>query len=167
MRFEWDESKNELNIRQHNIDFADAQTVFAGPMIIWLDDREDYGEVRWTGAGFLKNIIVVIIFSEPENERRTIMSDKDLKKKSRTNWAKLESMTDEEIDYADIPPLDDAFFTEGELRMPKAKPLISIRIDPEVLSWFKSQGPGYQTRMNAVLRMYMEAQERKPGKAPT
>jgi len=88
-------------------------------------------------------------------------------KKSRTDWAKLESMTDEEIDYADIPPLDDEFFTEGELRLPKAKPLISIRMDPEVLNWFRSQGPGYQTRMNAVLRMYMETQTRKLSNAPS
>jgi uncharacterized protein (DUF4415 family) len=89
------------------------------------------------------------------------MSKKDLSKKSRTDWAKLESMTDEEIDYSDIPPLDDEFFATGELRMPTTKPLISIRIDPEVLTWFRSQGPGYQTRINAVLRLYMEAQLRR------
>jgi uncharacterized protein (DUF4415 family) len=70
-------------------------------------------------------------------------------------------MTDEEIDYSDIPPLDDEFFATGELRMPTTKPLISIRIDPEVLTWFRSQGPGYQTRINAVLRLYMEAQLRR------
>ncbi|MCP4284671.1 MAG: BrnA antitoxin family protein [Gammaproteobacteria bacterium] len=90
-----------------------------------------------------------------------------MKKKSQTDWAKLENMTDDEIDYTDIPPLDDEFFTKGELRLPKRKPLISIRIDPEVLSWFKSEGPGYQTRMNAVLRMYMEAQTRKLRRIPS
>ncbi|CAB1073194.1 hypothetical protein D1AOALGA4SA_1788 [Olavius algarvensis Delta 1 endosymbiont] len=68
-------------------------------------------------------------------------------------------MPDEDIDYSDIPPLDDNFFKKGKLRLPKAKPLISIRIDPDVLEWFKSQGGGYQTRMNAVLRMYMESQK--------
>jgi uncharacterized protein (DUF4415 family) len=67
-------------------------------------------------------------------------------------------MEDDEINYSDIPPLDDDFFAQGELRLPKAKPLISLRIDPEVLAWFRAQGPGYQTRMNAVLRKYMEAQ---------
>ena len=55
------------------------------------------------------------------------MSEKDLKKKSGTDWAKLESMTDEEIDYSDIPPLDDAFFAEGELRLPKTKDLITAQ----------------------------------------
>jgi hypothetical protein len=49
------------------------------------------------------------------------------------------------------------FCKKGELRMPKTKPLISTRLDSDILEWFKSQGAGYQTRMNAVLRMYMEA----------
>lgn len=89
------------------------------------------------------------------------MSEESSKKKSRTDWAKLESMTDEEIDYSDILPLDDEFFATGELRLPETKPLISIRIDPDVLAWFRSQGSGYQTRMNAVLRMYMEARMRR------
>jgi len=89
------------------------------------------------------------------------MNEKRLKKRSRTDWDRLNSMTDEEIDYSDIPPLDEEFFRTGELCMPKAKPLISIRMDPDILSWFKSQGKGYQTRMNSVLRMYMEAQTAK------
>lgn len=86
------------------------------------------------------------------------MNEQNLKKKSRTDWTRLTSMEDDEINYSDIPPLDDDFFAQGELRLPKAKPLISLRIDPEVLAWFRAQGPGYQTRMNAVLRKYMEAQ---------
>ena len=80
-----------------------------------------------------------------------------LKKKSKTNWDKLYTMPDTEIDYSDIPPLKEDFFQKGELRMPKTKPLISIRLDSDVLDWFKSNGAGYQTRMNAVLRMYMNA----------
>ena len=46
MRFEWDERKNLLYIRNHNIDFRDVPIVFQGPMLIDLDDREDYGEDR-------------------------------------------------------------------------------------------------------------------------
>ena len=85
------------------------------------------------------------------------MKAKPLKKKSKTDWDKLNNMSDTDIDYSDIPPLDSEFFKKGELRMPKTKPLISIRLDSDILEWFKSQGAGYQTRMNAVLRMYMEA----------
>lgn len=79
------------------------------------------------------------------------------KEKSKTDWDKLENMPDSDIDYSDIPELDESFFKKAKLRMPKAKPLISIRLDPDVLEWFKSFGAGYQTRINAVLRMYMEA----------
>jgi uncharacterized protein (DUF4415 family) len=70
-------------------------------------------------------------------------------------------MSDEEIDTSEIPPLDERFFAEAELRMPASKSSITIRLDPEVLEWFKSQGKGYQTRINSVLRMYMEAQKSK------
>ncbi len=85
------------------------------------------------------------------------MKAKASKEKLTTNWDKLKKMSEQDIDYSDIPPLDGDFFKKGKLRMPKTKPLISIRLDSDILEWFKSQGTGYQTRMNAVLRMYMEA----------
>ena len=93
------------------------------------------------------------------------MKAKDSKKKSGTDWDKLNAMSDEDIDYSDIPALGEEFFKKGKLRIPKAKPLISILIDTDVLSWFKSMGSGYQTRMNAVLRMYMEAHRHNTYKA--
>ena len=51
-------------------------------------------------------------------------------------------MSDKDIDYTDIPPVDENFFKTGKLHLPKAKPLISIRIDQDILEWFKTQGPG-------------------------
>lgn len=77
---------------------------------------------------------------------------------SKTDWDRLAEMSDKDIDYTDIPPVDENFFKTAKLRLPKAKPLISIRIDEDILEWFKAQGPGYQTRINAVLRMYKDAQ---------
>ena len=47
MRYEWDEAKNEINIRKHGIDFNDAKDIFEHPVLTWLDNREDYGEERW------------------------------------------------------------------------------------------------------------------------
>ena len=67
-------------------------------------------------------------------------------------------MSDEDIDTSDIPPLDEAFFANAQVRLPKRKIPITIRLDPDVLTWFRGLGKGYQTRINAVLRMYMEAQ---------
>lgn len=89
------------------------------------------------------------------------MNGNNLNKHLETDWARLEAMTDDEIDTSDIPPLNDDFFAKGELRLPKQKPLISMRVDADVLEWFKAQGPGYQTRMNAVLRLYMDVQTRQ------
>ena len=84
------------------------------------------------------------------------MKENDLRNTSQTDWKRVESMMDEEIDTSDIPPLDDDFFFHAELRLPEPKQPITIRLDADVIEWFKAQGKGYQTRMNAILRRYME-----------
>ena len=76
---------------------------------------------------------------------------------SRTDWDRLETMSDADIDFSDIPELDADFFRNAKVRMPRAKKAVSIRLDQDVLAWFRKQGRGYQTRMNAVLRTYMQA----------
>ncbi len=86
------------------------------------------------------------------------MSENDSRNTSQTDWKRVEALTDEEIDTSDIPPLDDDFFAHAELRLPEPKQAITIRLDADVVKWFKAQGGGYQTRMNAVLRRYMEVQ---------
>lgn len=75
---------------------------------------------------------------------------------SQTDWDRVDAFTDEDIDTSDIPPLDDDFFAHAELRLPEPKQAVTIRLDRDVVEWFKSQGKGYQTRMNAVLRTYMK-----------
>jgi uncharacterized protein (DUF4415 family) len=74
-------------------------------------------------------------------------------------------MSEEEI-MATSPPeladLPDDFWDEAVVvQYPEPKAPISIRVDRDVLTWFRRQGPGYQTRINAVLRSYMEARARK------
>ena len=76
----------------------------------------------------------------------------------KSDLQRLRNMKDEEIDYSDIPELDEAFFEKAVIVLPQTKASVSIRLDQEVLDWFKSQGKGYQTRINALLRAYMEAQ---------
>jgi uncharacterized protein (DUF4415 family) len=66
-------------------------------------------------------------------------------------------LKDNEIDFSDIPELDKAFFKRATLRLPEPKTAVTIRLDRQVLNWFKTKGPGYQTRINALLRAYMEA----------
>jgi len=74
---------------------------------------------------------------------------------------KLETMPDSEIDYSDIPATDKEFWKIAKVKLPQPKKAISLRIDPEVLDWFKAQGKGYQSRMNAVLKAYVKAQQEK------
>jgi uncharacterized protein (DUF4415 family) len=66
-------------------------------------------------------------------------------------------MKDEEIDYSDISELDEDFLKNAVLRIPETKSIITIRLDKEVLDWFKSKGRGYQTKINDLLRTYMKA----------
>lgn len=80
-----------------------------------------------------------------------------MSKASKTDWKRLVEMKDEAIDTSDIAELDDDFFQKAELRVPAKQP-VTLRIDEDVLVWFKAQGKGYQTRINKLLRQYMESQ---------
>ncbi|MDZ3993307.1 BrnA antitoxin family protein [Pseudomonas sp. Teo4] len=81
-------------------------------------------------------------------------------KESKTDWSRLAQQDDQDIDTSDIAALDDDFFRTAELRVP-AKQTVTIRLDSDVLAWFKEQGTGYQTRINQLLRQYMQAQQRQ------
>jgi uncharacterized protein (DUF4415 family) len=85
------------------------------------------------------------------------MKPRNTAKESRTDWQRLATKPDAKIDTSDIPELDEAFFREANVRMPKAKQLVSLRIDSDILDWLKRQGKGYQTRINAILRAYVRA----------
>lgn len=74
MRFEWDEAKNRKNIQKHGFDFVDAAALFALPMLVLADTRQDYGEVRWIGIGMLRSTIAVVVYSEPSEDVIQIIS---------------------------------------------------------------------------------------------
>ena len=90
-------------------------------------------------------------------ERLISMSVKNSKKKSGTDWEYLASKSNKGIDYSDIPKLGPDFWRKATIRMPGNKQSITLRIDGDVLSWFKNLGRGYQTQINAVLRSYVDA----------
>ena len=79
-----------------------------------------------------------------------------------TDWDRVNALTDEEIDAAirsdpdAAPELDEEWFRNAVLAIP-AKMAMSIRVDSDVIEWFRSQGKGWQTRMNNVLRTYAKA----------
>jgi uncharacterized protein len=64
MQFDWDEAKNQANVRKHGIDFAEVSEMFDQEMLVELDDRLDYGEERWIGTGFLKRDVAVVVWTE-------------------------------------------------------------------------------------------------------
>lgn len=72
--FEWDEQKNRTNIKNHELDFADAYKVFENPMLVNLDDRNEYGEDRWIGIGIMDFRVVVIVYSEPDEDTIRVIS---------------------------------------------------------------------------------------------
>ena len=74
VKFEWDDEKNKENVRKHGLDFADAWQIFDAPMLTTLDTKEDYGEDRFLGMGFLKNLVVVVVYTEPKEETTRIIS---------------------------------------------------------------------------------------------
>jgi uncharacterized protein len=63
VRFEWDPAKNERNVRERGIDFADAYIVWESAMIAWPDRRRDYGEARFNAIGILRGRVVVVTFT--------------------------------------------------------------------------------------------------------
>lgn len=78
--------------------------------------------------------------------------------KGKTDFKRLREMQDEDIDYSDTPKLDESFWKTAALTMPEPKDRLTIRLDHDVVEWFKKNGRGYQTRINAILRSYMKAQ---------
>jgi uncharacterized protein (DUF4415 family) len=89
------------------------------------------------------------------------MSKKPISSKSETDWEKLDTMTDQEIDLSDCPEITPEQFAKAVVRqglpVNKNKSQVTLRIDSDVLQWFKSQGKGYQTQINSLLRAYMDA----------
>ena len=78
-----------------------------------------------------------------------------MKSSLESDWTRVDSLTDKDIDTSDIPPLSDNFFRQARVLMPKQS--VTVHIDRDLLQWFQSQGEDYERRMNAALRLYVEA----------
>ena len=83
------------------------------------------------------------------------------KKRIHSNLKRIDAMSDEDIDYSNIPKLDDGFFKNAEVVVSPGKKQIALRVDTDVLEWMKAQGKGYQSRINAILRAYYEAHRKQ------
>ena len=93
------------------------------------------------------------------------MKRKSTLNKSQTDWERLGTLTDNEIDFSEIDELTPEQFAQAVVRRglkpaPK-KQQITLRVDSDVIKWFKSHGRGYQTKINDLLRAYMNAHGRR------
>ena len=84
-----------------------------------------------------------------------------MKKRSKTNWDKVDALRDDQIDYADSPALEADFFQKAVM-WPGPKQQITLRLSPEVLVFFRRQGKGYQTAIGKVLKDFVERQKNPP-----
>ena len=101
------------------------------------------------------------------SEKHIVKRSRNEPRKGKTDWEALEKLTDEDIaravaDDPDAAPID-IDWSDAELEVPPPKKAISIRLDEDVVDYFRESGPGYQTRINSVLRHYMEHARRKTG----
>ena len=76
---------------------------------------------------------------------------------SRTDWARVDGMCEEDIDSSDIPPLPEEFFANAKWRMPPKQVTVTVNVEADTLAWFQAQGKAYKQRMTAALRIYAEA----------
>ncbi len=74
MIIEWSEAKNRSNIQKHGFDFAEAEEMFRGPLIVRPDTREDYGEKRWIGIGLARGRVAFVAFAERPQDTIRIIS---------------------------------------------------------------------------------------------
>ncbi|HMS42060.1 MAG TPA: BrnA antitoxin family protein [Pyrinomonadaceae bacterium] len=93
------------------------------------------------------------------------MNKQNISKKSQTDWSRIDAMTDDEIDYSDIPPITDEMWAKGTLHK-GFKPNSDISqqimvIDRDIMEFFKSQTRNYQSKINELLRDYMKAHQPK------
>jgi uncharacterized protein (DUF4415 family) len=95
------------------------------------------------------------------------MRKKPTSKKSttdETDWKRINAMKDEDIDFSETPEVTPEMFARGIVRRGlkpvRRKDQLTLRVDSDVVAWYKKQGSGYQTRINALLRAYMEAHQR-------
>jgi uncharacterized protein (DUF4415 family) len=96
------------------------------------------------------------------------MKKKHISHKSQTDWDRVDKLRDNDIDFSDNPEVTPEMFAKAVLRK-GLKPVVrktqvTLRIDEDVLTWFKKQGRGYQTRINSLLKAYKEAHQNEPGR---
>ena len=91
------------------------------------------------------------------------MKQEVIMQQSQTDWKAIDTMKDKDINLSDLPEISPDKFAKAIVRKGfkpiKTKTQVTLRLDTDVLNWFKAQGKGYQTNINALLKAYVEANE--------
>lgn len=86
MEFEWDEDKNQANIRKHGVSFETAKRIFEGPVFSMLDDRDGYGEERYISIGMVEAVAILVVVHTDRKDRIRLISARPASKKERRNY---------------------------------------------------------------------------------
>jgi uncharacterized protein (DUF4415 family) len=185
MAFEWDEEKRKPNLIKHGVDFRQMSELFDGAIVEVVVSRQDYGETRINCLGEVEGargevegvstpsptpgaapIAGSSARGRPMRENRKhitcVSSDEARRLRDDTDDVRVDAMTDDDIaravaDDPDTVPLD-LDWTKARLVIPPGKEVVTLRLDIDVLGWFRAQGKGYQTRINQVLRVWYETE---------
>jgi uncharacterized protein (DUF4415 family) len=172
VRFEWDEAKRISNLRDHGVDFRQAASSSKARSSKRRTDAETMGS-RDTGRSDSREMTrswsptpgVVGIGGSSAHGKSMRMASSDMRRYSAKDLEELHRRGETET-RADAPAqaVDADFWASAKLIMPPAKSSVHLRVDTDVLEWFRAEGRGHLTRMNAVLRMFMEAHKSPPGR---
>ena len=83
-----------------------------------------------------------------------------MKGSKKQRLEEIENIRDKEINYSDIPELNSSFWDNAKIVYPDNKKPITLRLDSDILEWFRSTGKGYQTRINAILKSYVKSHKK-------
>ncbi len=168
----WDENKSRSNLAKHGIDFGVAQLIFRDALSTSRLDRNSPEEERWQTIGqvgttsslsFTRHRMVHVRAAlsvlgqhrAGKGKHMSKVTSDQLTPKQRKMLAKIATVKDDDIDFSDIPEqLDWKDAKRGVFYKP-VKQQLTLRLDADVVDWFKQQGAGYQTKINAVLRKHV------------
>ena len=157
MRFEWDASKARLNLKKHGVDFADAATALEDPLAATVEDTISSGEARYVtlGTDALGRLLVVVPYLAGRFPAHHLGPPSDVSRATAIRGRLMRKEYD--FSKAKRGPV---------VPVPPGKTRITIRLDDDVLAWFRDQvhragGGSYQSLINQALRDYM-ASSREP-----
>jgi uncharacterized DUF497 family protein/uncharacterized protein (DUF4415 family) len=170
VEFEWDPAKAEANLRKHGVSLDFATGVFFDPHRIEQPEDCDYdGEIREQVIGLVQGFVLFVVFTVRFDTIRIISATNTGMVRFRYDPDNPPTMTeeqlqtlrdlrDEDIDLSEMPERLTGWRRVSDLVPDENKQQVTLRLDADLLAYFKSTGKRYQSRINAVLRAYMLAQ---------